>query len=89
MGILAKYLTKPITKKVSVINTSKYDAMEIGFPSEVVPEIISYAEDEENPTDTVYGYVPTEIIQSIIDKHGGINEAITFANKDLYFTEEY
>ena len=33
-----------------------------------------YAEDRERPTDTVYGYVPVEIVERVIEKHGGIKE---------------
>ena len=35
--------------------------------------INSYAEDEYKPTDTVYGYVPMEIVEQLIKKHGGID----------------
>lgn len=33
---------------------------------------MEYCENPENPTDTVYGYVPIEVIEEIITKHGGI-----------------
>ncbi len=49
-----------------------YDEFEIGFPSKEIEEITSFAEDYENLTDTVYAYVPYSIIQSVIDKRGGI-----------------
>lgn len=45
---------------------------EIGFPSATPsPEVMAYAEYSEDPTDTVYGYVPIELIDSLIDAHGG------------------
>lgn len=56
-----------------------YSEMEIGYPSEKEESIMGYAEQEENPTDTVYGYVPCYIIQEIIEKHGGIDVDKTFA----------
>ena len=31
------------------------------------------AEEKESPTNTVYGYVPIEVIQQVIEKHKGIN----------------
>jgi hypothetical protein len=47
------------------------DHVEIGFPSEEEPLIMPYAEDEERPTRTVYGWVPNELLNKVIDKHGG------------------
>lgn len=49
-----------------------YEAVEIGFPSDVEPLILSYAETQVNPTETVYPYVPVEIVNQIIEKHGGL-----------------
>lgn len=48
--------------------------VEIGFPSQAEEMIMSYAEDRENPTETVYGYVPVELVDAVIGRHGGINE---------------
>ena len=31
-----------------------------------------YAEDDWNYTETVYGYVPIEVVEKLIEKHGGI-----------------
>lgn len=45
--------------------------VEVGFPSEEEPDLLPYAEDPHNPTETVYGYVPTEVVDRIIEKHGG------------------
>ena len=58
--------------------TGDFYAVEIGFPSEEETLILEYAEQPEIPTDTVYAYVPVEIVQQVIEKHGGINEAQTF-----------
>lgn len=43
-------------------NCSEYTHVEIGFPSFKFGDsfIKKYAEDKENPLDTVYGYVPIE-----------------------------
>lgn len=49
-----------------------YSSVEIGFPSEREDLIMKYAEDFDDPTGTVYGYVPVEIVDKIIEKHGGI-----------------
>lgn len=49
-----------------------YESVELGFPS-VEDELINeYAEDCMNYTETVYGYVPMEIVEKLIKKHGGI-----------------
>ena len=52
----------------------KYSLVEIGFPSEVEPLLMPWCEDKTKPTDTVYGYVPVDIVTSVIVKHGGIVE---------------
>jgi hypothetical protein len=45
---------------------------EVGFPSAKEESLMEYCEDSEKPTETVYGYVPVEIIEKIVDSHGGI-----------------
>ncbi len=45
---------------------------EVGFPSEEEPLLKGYAEDSDNPTETIYAHVPNKLIQEIINKHGGI-----------------
>ena len=49
-----------------------YTEVEVGYPSERESLLMEYAEDPANPTETVYGWVPADIIRHIIDKHGGI-----------------
>ena len=49
-----------------------YNSYEVGFPSEVEPLLMPYAEDESCPTATVYGWVPVQVIVDIVAKHGGI-----------------
>ena len=46
--------------------------MELGYPSEPDELIEEYAEDWDDLTDTVYGYVPIEIVDKLLEKHGGI-----------------
>lgn len=55
-----------------------YSSAEIGFPSEEEPLINKYAENPNDYTETVYGYVPCELIDEVIEKHGGIDEEKTF-----------
>ena len=52
-------------------SAEKYNAVELGFPSAADDLIIDYAEDNSY-TDTVYGYVPVEVVDKLIEKHGGI-----------------
>ena len=47
-------------------------SVEIGFPSCEEPLIMPWAESPETPTDTVYGYVPVDVVTNVIVKHGGI-----------------
>lgn len=58
-----------------------YSSAEIGFPSEEEPLINEYAENSNDYTETVYGYVPCELIDEVIEKHGGIDEEKTFERK--------
>ena len=53
-------------------NTGPYTAVELGFPSEVEPLIIEWAENPDDLTGTVYGWVPTAVLFEVITKHGGI-----------------
>lgn len=50
----------------------EYRSVEVGFPSERQDELMEWAEDADKPTDTVYGWVPVEVINALIDKHGGL-----------------
>jgi len=54
-----------------------YRTLEVGFPSEVVEDFMPYAEDPGRPTRTVYAYVPIEIIESVIQQHGGIDYPVS------------
>jgi len=53
-------------------HVNEYEQVELGYPSTADDELIEYAEDGSDLTGTVYGYVPIEVIESIIAKHGGI-----------------
>lgn len=52
--------------------TSAYDEVECGFPSEAEELLFNYAEDPSDLTGTVYAYVPIELVEEVIQKHGGI-----------------
>ena len=55
-----------------------FSAVEVGYPSEAEEELKRYADNLESFPDTIYGYVPIEIVRKIIDKHGGIVKEMTF-----------
>lgn len=46
--------------------------VEIGFPSERVEELMPYAENSDDPCGTVYAYVPIEIVEHVVESHGGL-----------------
>tara|TARA_Y100001963_G_C6693378_1_gene405756 strand:- start:771 stop:1079 length:309 start_codon:yes stop_codon:yes gene_type:complete len=52
----------------------KYNLVEVGFPSHREQLLMPWAENIDEPTDTVYGYVPVDIVTNVIVKHGGMVE---------------
>lgn len=50
-----------------------YHEVELGYPSMEDSLINCFAEDHDDYTDTVYGYVPVEIVDQLLEKHGGIS----------------
>ena len=50
----------------------EYTLVELGFPSEHEPLLDPYQEGADDPTNTVYGYVPIGVVEEIIEKHGGL-----------------
>ena len=53
-------------------NARMYEAVEVGFPSDYESLLVEYAEDKENYTGTVYGYVPSDVVTLVCIKHGGV-----------------
>lgn len=49
-----------------------WTAVEVGFPNQPIEELLEYAENPDDPTDTVYGWVPVEVVEAVINKHGGL-----------------
>jgi hypothetical protein len=54
-----------------------YVCVEVGFPSEREELLMPYidgrgSDEEDDPTECVYGHVPVEVITAIIMKHGGM-----------------
>jgi hypothetical protein len=55
-------------------NLGPWWQVECGFPSAEPTCIMQYAEQPEKPCDTVYGYVPIELVEQLIAEHGGFKE---------------
>lgn len=50
-----------------------YNSYELGYPSQPDPMINDYAEcADDGFTETVYPYVPKEVVIALIEKHGGV-----------------
>lgn len=47
-------------------DADSYNSVELGYPSKEDEELIPYAEDQGSPLDTVYAYVPTEIVDEVL-----------------------
>ena len=60
----------------------RYRSFEIGFPSLVEPVLMDYCEDDTKPCGTLYGYVPCDVINKVLEKHGGIDIASTLARHE-------
>jgi len=61
------YCTPRITLRNKCLNI--YTHFEVGYPSHEEELLMPYAENPSIPTDTVYPYVPKEVVDQIIAKH--------------------
>ena len=48
----------------------QYNSVELGYPSEPVEALLPYAEDANDPTCTVYGWVPLALVADVLTAHG-------------------
>ena len=62
-----------------VNNAETYEAVELGYASELDDLIADYGEDRGTPN-TVFGYVPVETVNLLLEKHGGITKIGTNIN---------
>ena len=51
-----------------------WNEVEVGFPSEKDDNLLPYAESPNKPENTVYPYVPIELVESVMLKHGGFDK---------------
>lgn len=52
-------------------STGPWDSVEVGYPNVIEPLLFEYAESPGSWTDTVYLYVPIDLIAVVIELHGG------------------
>ena len=52
-----------------------FETVELGLPSSVEEDILPYAESKKAPTKSVYPFVPVEVVEAVIRKHGGFFES--------------
>lgn len=59
-----------------VNNADKYSAVECGYPSKEEPLLNCFAERIEGrlPAELIYAFVPTHVVEKIIERHGGVLE---------------
>lgn len=50
----------------------EFVSYEVGYPSEKEDILIPFAEDPDNPTNTVYAFVPQQIVEQVAEMHGGL-----------------
>ena len=53
-------------------DSEKYFDVELGFPIEPDDIIKDYAENSDDPKNTVYPFVPMYLVEKLVEKHGGI-----------------
>lgn len=54
------------------VGSGDYDAWEIGYPTQADELIIAFADDPKLPLQTIYSFVPTDIVDTLLQRHGGI-----------------
>lgn len=54
-------------------NYGPWVSFEVGFPTMIEPLLWKYAQEPGSWTDTVYSYVPAEVVAAVIDVHGGLD----------------
>ena len=62
--------------RLDYVDGMVYEAVELGYPSREDELLKGYAEDPDNPTDTVYGYTPVSVVDEVLAKHGLTEEEL-------------
>lgn len=53
-------------------NEGPWTHVECAYPSEVPHLIMEYCEHKDTPTGSIYGFVPVELVEQLIEGHGGL-----------------
>ena len=56
-----------------ILDVEGYTEFELGFPNQLDSLLTDYAE-EGDTTQTIFTYVPRQVVEDLIAKHGGIEE---------------
>ena len=56
----------------AVVPDEQYTSVEVGFPSAREELLMPYVGDEDAPTETVYSYVPVDVVAAVVERHGGL-----------------
>ena len=54
------------------LQNGDYWRVEAGYPNRVEELLLDYAYNRDEPMDTWYSLVPVDLVQEIVDKHGGM-----------------
>tara|TARA_Y100000310_G_scaffold161759_1_gene161677 strand:+ start:114 stop:419 length:306 start_codon:yes stop_codon:yes gene_type:complete len=56
-------------------DAERYTEVELGYPSEREELIMDWIEvPDGNPTESIYPYIPVDVVTTVIVKHGGMAE---------------
>ncbi len=53
-------------------DADNYTEVEVGFPNCREDLLMEFAEEPDDPTGTVYAWVPSQLVTTVIAKHGGM-----------------
>jgi len=62
-------------------NEGPYTEVELGYLLEPVEAWVEYAEDPDDLTRTIYPYVPIELVEAVLEAHGGVDWTATIKEK--------
>jgi hypothetical protein len=54
-------------------NKGPYSAVELGFPNRTLPKHFEEYGDGDELDSQVFGYVPVELVNELINQHGGVD----------------
>lgn len=57
----------------NLARSADYESAELGYPNQADELLRDYADDPEEDPDTVYSYVPMQVLEQVFQKHGGLH----------------